>query len=390
VRVLFNRGSGQFEAHALNGVMRLFDAGPAFEKDSRKIMVREAVKVETRYKSLKDQIGEGEKLIVGYQFGQAATKFRYELSLYEGKPWLSATAYLPAGDYRLGNFSLVQGKIHTLAAFKTRVYVNSGTSEGDTGVWPLGMRRWDSAQLSVLYEPEVQEAIGLGFYSFFRASTSVTSRYLSTNEIGVDAAAHYYGYKPQGGELRTESVLLSFGGDPLVILEDWADVAVKVVQPKFLHDTRTGMVNTWFILGDRISEEDSLAQARLLRESVLSRYGITIVGSGEWQQQRPQFGDRADLYGFGEDQEDHSLYLHSVKWMREQVRALGLDTAFNANYAYAAPESTIAKKQLPRIIWRDHSRPDFRYPIDLTHPDAQKWLYGIAARTVDYKAGEGG
>ena len=44
---------------------------------------------------------------------------------------------------------------------------------GNSGVWELGLRRWESAALSVLYDPNVQEAIMMGFYSFYRAEARV-------------------------------------------------------------------------------------------------------------------------------------------------------------------------------------------------------------------------
>jgi hypothetical protein len=165
VRLEFNRHSGRFEVQGMaGGVMRLYEAGPAFEKDGRKMLTGEGVKTGTRHESFNDAIGQGEKLVVDYAFKDGAASFRYELNVYQGKPWVSATGYLPAGNYELGDFSLVQGKISALAAFKTRIYVNSGQAGGETGVWPLGMKRWTSAALSVFYEPHQQEAIGLGFY----------------------------------------------------------------------------------------------------------------------------------------------------------------------------------------------------------------------------------
>ena len=59
--------------------------------------------------------------------------------------------------------------------------------------------------------------MGLGFYSSDRASTSVASQYLSASEIGIRATAHYHGNRPRQDELRTESVLVDFGRDPLRI-----------------------------------------------------------------------------------------------------------------------------------------------------------------------------
>src|SRR5207253_2248529 len=65
VRLVFNGQTGQFEAYGLQGeLMRLFQAGPAWEVNDRKVTAREAVKVATRHESFEDKIGQGEKLMV--------------------------------------------------------------------------------------------------------------------------------------------------------------------------------------------------------------------------------------------------------------------------------------------------------------------------------------
>jgi hypothetical protein len=384
VRLTFDQATGRFEASSpADAVLRLYDAGPSLAE------VDKATRVEVHKQSFTDRLGEGEELVVSYAFAGKVPGFRYELRMYQGKPWLSATAYLPQGDYAIGDFSVIKGNVRTLRAFKTRVYVNSGTAGGDSGVWEMGIQKRTSAVLSELYEPRVKDALGLGFYSFYRASTSVDSQYLGPHEIGVNAVAHYYGYRPKEGELRTESVLLSFGRDPLRMLTNWADAVVKVVQPKFIHDTRTGLVGTWYIYGDKITQQDTLEQARLLVKSILFKnYGIKIMFTGEWQRQRTQHGDLGDRFGFGEDQQDKNLFPRGIQWLSEQLQSLGLKTDFGGNYAYAALGSSLVKDHVPWLIWDDLSRINFGYPIDFTDPQAQTWLRRLAQQNVEYKASQ--
>ncbi len=387
LRLSLSRQTGLFEVQSsLGGVLHLLDAGPNFQINGQKVSPSKATRIEVQRTSFTDTLGSGQKLVVNYTFAGDVPSFRYELSLYQEEPWLSVVAYLPRGDYALGDLALINGKVHSPSAFKTRIYVNEGSAGGQSGVWEMGIQRWNSAALSVLYEPKVQDALELGFYSFDRASTSVVSQYLGEDEIGVEAVAHYYSHRPREGDLRTESVLLDLGRDPLGMLEEWADAAAKVVQPRFLHDTGTGALNPWYIYGDKIREQDILHQVDLLRTSPLRGYGISTVLLGEWQLQRFQPGDLADHFGFGEDQEDKSLFPHGVKWLADRVNALGFQGAFGCNYAYAAPESTIANTHVPWIMWKDLSRIDFGYPIDFTAPGAQAWLQNIAHRAVEFKA----
>jgi hypothetical protein len=242
------------------------------------------------------------------------------------------------------------------------------------------MRRWSSANLSAWYDASTQDAVQVGFYSFYRASTTVVSQYLGVNEIGINAIAHYNGYRPKDQELRTESALLSFGHDPLQMLEDWADAGVKAVHPPFNHDTRTGYDDVWYVFGDKASSEQILGQAKLLRKSILHDYGITFFSLGEWQRQRHEYGDGGDALGFGEDEVDQELFPQGLEWLCRQYHALDFGCTFGANYAYAAWESSLVKKNVPWLVREDRGRMDFGMPIDFTDPAAQKWVYNLFHR----------
>lgn len=387
VHLAFSPRQGTFEAHSLaGGPIRLLAAGPALQVNGLTVSVADVASLEVRRDGIQDQLGPGQKLVILYEFKGHFPRLRYELTLYRGQPWISATAYIPAGDYKLGDISLVQGQIRTPGAFKARIYVNSGRAGGDSGVWELGMRRWISANLSTVYIPEAQDALSLGFYSFYRAGASVISQYLSSSVIGVNAVAHYNGYQPNKAELRTESVLLTFGTDPLRMLENWADVAVKTVQPKFLHDTRTSFINTWYAFGDKATDSLELEQAKILRQSPLYGYGVRYVELGEWQKQRNGPGDSGDALGYGEDKVDETLFPQGLTWLCGQYHNLGFGCSYGANYAYAALSTSTVKRNPPWLIKEDLSRLDFGYPIDFTHPDAQKWVYDLYRRAVDIGA----
>ena len=387
VRVKFDYHTGLFDIDTASGsTLRIVESGPAVQKDGTTLSARDATSINVRRSNFEDQIGSGEKLVLQYNFSKSSFTFRYEISEYRDKPWISVTAYLPSGGYTLADVGLLKGTISVPEAFRARLYVSSGDTGGKTGVWQLGLGRWRSSAHSVYYDPRTHDGLGLAFYSFARAASSVTSQYFASNQIAVDAAAHYNGYQPRTGELKTESLLISFGRDPLRLLEDWADNVVKVVHPSFLHDTRSGLLNSWYIFGDEVTEAMALQQARILRDSVLFGYGITIGDTGEWQKQRHQYGDAGDALGFGEDQEDPRLFPHGVKWLSDQLHGMGFQVNFGANYAYAALESSIAQRNVPWIVREDRSRLGFGFPIDFTHPEARKWLADLVHRAVDYKA----
>src|SRR5713226_1746279 len=81
IRVTLDPRTGLFDAvSTAGGSMRLFAAGPQFEKDGRTISAGESTPAEIRRERFEDAIGTGEKLVVRYP------DFRYELNLYDGKP----------------------------------------------------------------------------------------------------------------------------------------------------------------------------------------------------------------------------------------------------------------------------------------------------------------
>ncbi len=386
VRVSVDRHSGQFDIETLGDGSIALHGAPRIEVDGKKVLLADSRKIDVKREPFKDALGSGEKLVVYYSFEGPFPGFRYEVSLYQGKSWVSGTAYLPKGNYKLGDVAAFEGRMRVPGAYNSRVYVNSGEAGGNTGVWDLGMRSLQSAAVSVLYAPDMKRAVQLGFYSFHRADTSVTVQYWDSGDVAVNAVAHYNGYVPKEDELRSESLLLNFGTDPLKMLEEWTDAAVATVRPQFNHSAREGFINTWYAFGDKATEADQLQQAKLLRDSVLPGYGIDFVELGEWQKQRPEPGDLGDSLGFGEDQVDTGLFPHGVAWLCQRYHEFGFGCSFGANYAYASYGSSLVAKNVPWLVREDKARAHFGMPIDFTDPAAQKWVYNLYHQATSFDA----
>jgi len=387
IRVTFDSDTGLFAIQSITGSgLDLKEIGPALQVDGALLTPQKAKSKDVTQDSFTGALGSGRKLSIRYAFEGALPDLRYEIGILNDKPWVTVTAHLPQGSYHLGDVDLIRGNTRVSQAFRSKFYVSSGMAGGNSGVWELGMRSWRSSSLAVIYDPALRQALGMGFYSFRRAATSVYSRYLTSNAIAVRAAAHYHEYQPARGALEAESLLLSFGKDPLERLEDWAAATEKTVKPVFNHDTRAGLLNPWYIYGNEITEAGELKQAQLLKSSILPSYGIEYVIAGEWQKQRSEPGDLGDSLGFGEDEEDLRLFPRGFKWICDQIRSFGLKPAYGFNYAYAAPESSVARRHPSWMITADRSRMDFGYPIDYTNPEARDWLHGLAHRAVDLES----
>lgn len=387
IQVIFDTDRGTFQAgRAADNSLRLLDAAPTMVINGRTFSAADRQSLRITQQKFKDTLGTGRSLVAAYQFSGPAPALRYELRLYDGKPWLSARVHVDAGDYALGDLSPIRSQLRMPSAFASKVYVSSGVAGSNTGVWPLGMRRWHSDTLSSWYSPQLRENLAFAFYSFSRASTSVTSQYQGPALVSVDAVAHYNEYNPRGQTVDSEELLVNFGRDPLQSLEEWVDAVVKVVHPTFNHDTRTSLDNTWYAIGDKASEEFGVTQAKLLRATPLYDYGVNFFETGEWQLQRNAPGDLGNALGFGETAVDKVLYPHGVPWLCQQYKQLGFGCTFGANYAYAALATSTALARPPWLNTADLAKPDFGYPIDFTHPDAQAWLHDLYKPGADFGA----
>ncbi|HWM67930.1 MAG TPA: hypothetical protein VNO35_15175 [Steroidobacteraceae bacterium] len=386
IQVTADRDRRTFDASADGSSIRLESVGPAIEINGKRLTTADSVSSRAVRQQFEDVIGRGEELVIDYRFAGDLPRLRYEIKRYDGHAWLGVSARLSGGGYRLGDVELISGKIRISNAFEARVYFNTGVAGGGTGVWPLGMRRWNSDTLSSWYSPSRHDSLTLGFYSFQRAATSVTSQYQSYSEIRVSAAAHYNDYQPEQ-ELQTESLLINFAQDPLQALEQWVDASVQVVHPHFNADTRTSVDNTWYAIGDKASADFGLSQAQLLRKTPLFDYGVDFFELGEWQRQRNAPGDYGDALGFGESEVDDTLYPKGVAHLCKAYHDLGFGCSFGANYAYAAHSTSTAAAKPPWLNTNDLSKPFYGYPIDFTHPDAQKWLFDLYHTGAQIDAG---
>ena len=98
VRVKFDYHTGLFDIDTASGsTLRIVESGPAVQKDGTTLSARDATSINVRRSNFEDQIGSGEKLVLQYNFSKSSFTFRYEISEYRDKPWISVTACVPSG-----------------------------------------------------------------------------------------------------------------------------------------------------------------------------------------------------------------------------------------------------------------------------------------------------
>ena len=122
LRIIFNPGTGLFDIHSVAGSMiDLNEVGPSVQVDGHELAPGDAKNIDVRRRPFSDEIGSGQKLVIRYAFIGALSELRYEIGVFKDKPWLTITAYLPQGSYRLGDVDLIHGKARVTQAFRSKL-----------------------------------------------------------------------------------------------------------------------------------------------------------------------------------------------------------------------------------------------------------------------------
>lgn len=175
-----------------------------------------------------------------------------------------------------------------------------------------------------------------------------------------------------GGAISSGRLLIELSPDPFTGLESFAELSGR------LHDVKLNPVisgwSTWSGYYGNVTEEDVLREARFIARE-LKPYGM------EWVQI-----DDGYQRAFGDWEGHADKFPHGMKWLAEQIRALGLKPGlWLAPYAISA-DTEVAKNH-PDWLLRDVDgnvqkidpahQGQAQYILDVTHPAARQWLFDL-------------
>lgn len=233
---------------------------------------------QVKEEAFRDKLGTGRRLVIAFTHPQNNLQCIWRVQLYEKQPWVSLTADIKAANGLLTQLSPLTSRMIRAgqqgSTGQWRVFRNNGTNTSYEahGSVALTSTPVTSHFLSAIYDPEHDEGIGLGFYSYHRASAQIT--WTGTPEgAELTAAGLYHGYDlKQGGGMTGESLLLDFSLDPLDALEHYVDATCRVVKPRFNHTVLPGLHNPWSMYGYALTPEIAQAERQQVSQTIFGKY----------------------------------------------------------------------------------------------------------------------
>jgi hypothetical protein len=181
-------------------------------------------------------------------------------------------------------------------------------------------------------------------------------------------------------------LMINIAPDPYTALETYADIV------GFTHKARTqSIVNgwcNWFYTYDQITEEEVIRNAEFASKN-LKAYGFEYIQVDEGFQR------------FHGDWEGNDRFPHGMKWLADQIKSLGLKPGIWISPFLVSEQTELFKNHpdwflkntdgsLKRVgpwpsedtDWARTENPK-RYGLDITHPEAAKWLYELTDTIVN-------
>jgi len=197
-------------------------------------------------------------------------------------------------------------------------------------------------------------------------------------------------YAPQlslkpGKAISSNRLMINVGGNPYATLEAYADAAGKV------NDARThSIVNgwcSWFYTLSKVSENEVISNTEFAARH-LRQFGLEYIQIDEGYQK---------WHG---DWEGNDRFPHGMKWLANKIKENGFKPGiWISPYVISEPTEVFQKHpdwllkkadgNIKRIgNWEEGAEPPAdenpkRYGLDITHPDAAKWLHDLIDRIAN-------
>ena len=183
-----------------------------------------------------------------------------------------------------------------------------------------------------------------------------------------------------GQSISSGRFIINIAKNPYAALEGFADI-MGISNNARVKSIVNGWCS-WFYTYGSVTEEEVVRNAEFVSTS-LKQYGLEYIQVDEGYQK------------YHGDWEGNERFPHGMKWLSERIRSLGLKPGiWLSPFVISEPTEVFAKhpewllKQadgLPMRVgpwpdentdWAKNENPK-RYGLDISHPDAQKWLYNL-------------
>ena len=185
----------------------------------------------------------------------------------------------------------------------------------------------------------------------------------------LDAIAFADGVRLEPGErLASEKLLLVFGDDPLVLLENYASRLGETMHARIPASPLTGWC-TWYYFFGEDTERDVIANLERIRAERLP-LDLILIDDGY----QTSDGDWTSV--------DANKFPHGMKWLADEIKRAGYVPALWLA-PFVANENSALAREHPEFLLRDASGESVFawqhwgkrcFSLDLTRLDVQTWL----------------
>ncbi len=336
-----------------------------------------------------DRLGRGRQLVVRSTDAERQLDFELRFSLYDGEPALFV-------EVECRNVSAQPIVIESLEPLCALAEMGGALHwPGVTKVLTNGPMYYDPGQVTALPTPTAdalrswwnlgffrgydQEGLVAGFVENQTALGQVIVRRVDADTVALVAEsvlAKGFELAP-GRTIRSGRFLLNLAPDTYRALESYADAVGRLLGAR-VNSVINGWCD-WFMAFEHITEEEVLRNAEFAARH-LEPFGLEYIQVDEGFQR---------WHG---DWEGNARFPHGMKWLADQIRALGLKPGiWLAPYVISEPTEVFQKHpdwflrhpdgRLKRVgpwpsedsDWARNENPK-RYGLDVTHPGAAAWL----------------
>ncbi len=417
--ISFDRKKGKIDINRTNGYPLLINGVTCINsKGGKRHVSPDDYKYSLGSTSFKDQLGTGKKLIVHSKDKEKKSDLEIHLSLYDNLQAITIETICKNVSHQ----DLIIHSVEPIRVIKSEggifnvpgvskcitngeMYYDTGTihefgsnkdavTSGDQKGVKLAnglissqtetIHSWWNAGLFSGYD---KEGIAIGYLENNLCLGNLLISKTGDDEISFLTESVYAPelvLKP-GKTIRSNRVMINIDSTPYKALETYAATMGKI------NNARTNSIVdgwcSWFYTLANVSEKEVLLNAEFASKH-LKQYGLEYIQMDEGYQR---------WHG---EWEGNERFSHGMKWLVDKIKEYGFKAGlWISPYVIAEPTEVFQKHPdwllknpdgSPKRVgnWPEGSEPPAdenpkRYCLDITHPEAAKWLYDLVDRIVN-------
>ncbi len=415
----FDRIKGTINVYRSNGIPLLTGGTACINTDEIKRIVGSAnYKHSIDSTAFSDSLGSGKKLLVYSKDAENKLGLEIQISLYDHSPAIAFEAICKNGSAR--NMIIksleplrvlsIEGAVLTVPGvskcitngemyFDTGIVHEFGTKNGSISSGEMEGIKLANSSLSSnsetihswwnagLFSGYDKEGLAIGYLENNSCLGNLLISKTASDQVSFLAESVFapeFILKP-GTTISSNRLMITIAPNPYEALENYATAVGKINKSR-THSILNGWCS-WFYTLAKVSEEEVVSNAEFAA-SHLRQYGLDYIQIDEGYQK------------YHGDWEGNERFPHGMKWLADKIKQNGFKAGiWISPYVISEPAEVFQKHpdwlvkgpdgHLQRVgPWPENSNAPAdenpkRYCLDITHPEAAKWLHDLIDRIAN-------